>query len=84
MTGLLPYLVGALLLLLLGGLLLLVTADRWLAALLSRLDGILTRIGVGTWSAKLLTGVEDWARARRERRRLVRERHENHREGEGR
>ncbi len=44
------------------------TADQWVMALLSRLDAFLTRLGVGTWSARLLTRGEDWARARRERR----------------
>ncbi len=44
------------------------TADRWVVALLSRLDALLTRLGVGKWSAGILTRCEDWARARRERR----------------
>jgi hypothetical protein len=44
------------------------TADRWLVALLTGLDRILTRMGIGTWSARLLTRGEDWARARREAR----------------
>ena len=84
MAGLLPYLIAALLLLLLGALLLLVTAERWLVALLSRLDRFLTRLGVGTWSAKLLTGVEDWARARRERRLAGRDGRSHHGGGEAR
>lgn len=44
------------------------TADRWLVALLTGLDRFLTRLGVGTWSARLLTRGEDWARTRREAR----------------
>jgi hypothetical protein len=48
--------------------LLVATADRWLVALLTGLDQFLTRLGVGTWSARLLTRGEDWARARREAR----------------
>jgi hypothetical protein len=44
------------------------TADRWLVTLLTGLDRFLTRLGVGTWSARLLTRGEDWARARREAR----------------
>jgi hypothetical protein len=44
------------------------TADRWLVALLTGLDRFLTRLGIGTWSARLLTRGEDWARARREAR----------------
>jgi hypothetical protein len=44
------------------------TADRWLVSLLTRLDQLLTRLGVGTWSARLLTRGEDWARERREMR----------------
>jgi hypothetical protein len=48
--------------------LLVVTADRWLVTLLTRLDALLTRLGVGTWSAGLLTRGEEWAKARREAR----------------
>jgi uncharacterized protein (TIGR02246 family) len=44
------------------------TAERWLLAVLNILDKALVRLGVGTWSAKILTGAENWVAARTARK----------------
>ncbi len=48
-------------------LLLLVTAESWLVALLTRLDRVLTRLRFGSWTAGLLTKLEERAAERRRR-----------------
>jgi hypothetical protein len=44
------------------------TVDRWLGWLLNALDGLLTRIRFGKWSARMLTAAEDWVRRKWGRR----------------
>jgi hypothetical protein len=41
-----------------GAILLLMTADVWLVALLTRLDTLLVNMGFGTWLAGLVTRIE--------------------------
>lgn len=47
---------------------LLVTADRWLVAAITKLDTFLTRMGFGTWMAGFITRLE-MKNAERKRRR---------------
>lgn len=49
--------------------LLLATSRWWLARLLSALDRLLVRLGVGTWAAGAITWLEQKARERKERNR---------------
>ncbi len=50
-----------------GAILLLVTADVWLVALLTRLDALLVNMGFGTWLAGLVTRIETRMAQRRRR-----------------
>jgi hypothetical protein len=50
-----------------AAILLLVTADVWLVALLTRLDALLVRMGFGTWLARLVTKAEIRMAERRRR-----------------
>jgi len=50
-----------------GAILLLVTADVWLVAVLTRLDTLLVRMGFGTWLARLVTKAEIRMAERRRR-----------------
>jgi hypothetical protein len=50
-----------------AAILLLVTADVWLVALLTRLDALLVRMGFGTWLARLVTKAETRMAERRRR-----------------
>lgn len=51
-----------------GAILLLVTADVWLVAVLTWLDALLVNMGFGTWLAGLVTGIETRMAERRGRR----------------
>jgi hypothetical protein len=51
-----------------GAILLLVTADVWLVALLTRLDALLVCMGFGTWLAGFVTKLEIRMAERRNRR----------------
>jgi hypothetical protein len=51
-----------------GAILLLITADVWLVALLTRLDALLVNMGFGTWLAGLVTRIETRMAQRRRRR----------------
>ena len=51
-----------------GAILLLVTADVWLVALLTRLDALLVRMGFGTWLAGFVTKIETRMAEKRRRR----------------
>jgi len=58
-----------------ASLILVLTMEEWLLAVLNVLDRILAALGVGTWSARLITGCEHWLAdkaARRQRRRSAR------------
>lgn len=44
------------------------TAERWLLSILNILDKVLAALGVGTWSARILTNVENWVAERTARR----------------
>ena len=44
------------------------TAERWLLSVLNTLDKVLAALGVGTWSARILTNVENWVAERIARR----------------
>ncbi len=43
-------------------------AERWLLSSLNILDKVLAALGVGTWSARILTNVENWVAERTARR----------------
>lgn len=49
---------------------LILTVERWLLYILNAMDKVLTRIGFGTYSARILTSVEDWFREKKKRREL--------------
>lgn len=51
-----------------GAILLLVTADVWLVAVLTWLDALLVNMGFGTWLAGLVTRIETRMAERRGRR----------------
>lgn len=61
--------------LLAGGLLvvLVLTVDTWLARILGWLDRFLTWLGVGKWTAGLITRMENAVAARKKRRKAARE-----------
>ena len=44
------------------------TLERWLRWALNGLDGLLTRVGFGKWSARMLTAAEEWVKRKRGRR----------------